>query len=91
MWCVLENKVPIWDILEKKTKHGLGDCYLCKNEDENVLLLFSLLFIVGYVSYSSHVQVGFGLYDCAYLIPLSSSSWLWGGPNGERLCPHYDP
>lgn len=29
MWLALLSKVPTWDYLQKKQKHGPGVCYLC--------------------------------------------------------------
>lgn len=40
MWCVLENKVPTWDVLQRRCFAGTGWCPLCKNELENMSHLF---------------------------------------------------
>ena len=40
MWCVLNNKVPTWDILQKRSFQGPGWCVLCKRELESTLHLF---------------------------------------------------
>ena len=40
MWCVLENKAPCWDNLQKRSFQGLGWCILCKNATESVQRLF---------------------------------------------------
>ena len=42
MWVSLKNKVPTWDILKQRNEHGPSIFYLSKNDDENVLHLFSL-------------------------------------------------
>lgn len=41
MWLMIMNKVPTWDLSQKKQKHGLGICYLWKSIDEDVSHLFS--------------------------------------------------
>ena len=38
LWCVLENKVPTWDNLQKRGFQGSGSCVLCKAE--SVIHLF---------------------------------------------------
>ena len=40
MWCVLENKAPTWDNLQKRSFQGLGWCRLCKSDGESVSHLF---------------------------------------------------
>jgi len=40
MWCVLENKAPSWDNLQKRSFQGPGWCALCKRELETVEHLF---------------------------------------------------
>jgi hypothetical protein len=40
MWNALSNKVPTWDILQKRNNHGPGWCYLCKSVGESILHLF---------------------------------------------------
>jgi hypothetical protein len=40
MWSVLTNKVPTWDILQKRKFYGLGRCSLCKTEGETTQHLF---------------------------------------------------
>lgn len=40
MWNVLNNKVPTWDILQKRNFSGPGWCTLCKSEGENIVHLF---------------------------------------------------
>ena len=48
MWCVLENKVPTWDVLQHRSFQGPGWCCLCKADDELVNHLFlSCPFIKG--------------------------------------------
>jgi hypothetical protein len=32
----LMNKVLTWDLLQKRNKHGLCMCFLCRNEDERI-------------------------------------------------------
>ena len=40
MWCVLENRVSTWDILQKRSFQGPGWCALCKKELEMIPHLF---------------------------------------------------
>jgi len=40
MWCILENKVPTWDKLQKRNVYGPGWCCLCKNAEETITHLF---------------------------------------------------
>jgi hypothetical protein len=40
MWSVLTNKVPTWDILQKRNFSGPGRCPLCKTEGETTQHLF---------------------------------------------------
>ena len=40
MWCVLENRAPTWDILQKRSFQGPGWCVLCKKELESISHLF---------------------------------------------------
>ena len=40
MWCVLNNKVPTWDVLQKRSFQGPGWCVLCKRELESTSHLF---------------------------------------------------
>ena len=40
MWCILENKVPTWDNLQKRNVYGPGWCCLCKNAVESTTHLF---------------------------------------------------
>ena len=40
MWCVLNNKVPTWDVLQKRSFQGPGWCVLCKRELETTYHLF---------------------------------------------------
>ena len=40
MWCVLENRVPTWDILQKRAFHGLGWCVLWKRDQESASHMF---------------------------------------------------
>ena len=40
MWCVLNNKVPTWDVLHKRSFQGPSWCVLCKRELETSLHLF---------------------------------------------------
>jgi len=40
MWCVLENKAPTWDNLQKRSFQGPGWCILCKRAQESVEHLF---------------------------------------------------
>ena len=40
MWCVLNNKVRTWDVLQKRSFQGLGWCVLCKRELESSCHLF---------------------------------------------------
>lgn len=40
MWCVLENRVPTWDMLQKINFQGPGWCVLCKREHESITHLF---------------------------------------------------
>ena len=44
MWCVLNNKVPTWDVLQKRTFQGPGWCVLCKRELETTFHLFLTCF-----------------------------------------------
>ena len=39
-WCILHNKVPTWDFLQKRGKQGPSWCSLCKSADENTQHLF---------------------------------------------------
>lgn len=41
MRLTLMKRVPTWDLLQKKNKHGPRICNLCKNKDENLSHLFS--------------------------------------------------
>ena len=40
LWCVLENKVPTWDILQKRNLQGPGWCILCQADGESNLHMF---------------------------------------------------
>lgn len=40
MWCVLEDRVPTWDTLQKRNIHGPGWCVLCKRDQESITHLF---------------------------------------------------
>ena len=40
MWCVLENRAPTWDILQRRSFQGPGWCALCKKELETNTHLF---------------------------------------------------
>jgi len=40
MWCVLENRAPTWDILQKRSFQGPGWCVLCKQDLETSTHLF---------------------------------------------------
>ena len=40
MWCVLYDKAPTWDVLQKRSFQGPGRCVLCKRELESTLHLF---------------------------------------------------
>jgi len=40
MWCVLENKAPTWDNLQKRSLQGPGWCVLCKRAQESISHLF---------------------------------------------------
>ena len=40
MWCVLENKVPTWDNLQKRCFQGPGWCALCHDDGEFVSHVF---------------------------------------------------
>ena len=40
MWCVLNNKVPTWDVLQKRSFQGPGWCVMCKRELETTHHLF---------------------------------------------------
>jgi len=40
MWCILENKVPTWDNLQKRNMNGPGWCCLCRNGEESISHLF---------------------------------------------------
>ena len=40
MWCVLENRVPTWDVLQRRNFQGPGWCVLCKQEMESIPHLF---------------------------------------------------
>ena len=35
MWLLLNNKAPTWDILQKRSYEGHGQCCLCKVDSEN--------------------------------------------------------
>ena len=39
-WCILHNKVPTWDFLQKRGKQGPSWCSLCKSEEESPQHLF---------------------------------------------------
>jgi hypothetical protein len=40
VWSILENKVPTWDILQKKQFHGPSWCSLCRMQEETIDHLF---------------------------------------------------
>ena len=40
MWCILHNKVPTWDVLQKRSFQGPGWCVICKRELESSCHLF---------------------------------------------------
>lgn len=47
MWCLLENKIPTWDNLQKRQKEGPSWCTLCKNVEESMAyMLLSFPFIM---------------------------------------------
>jgi ribonuclease HI len=39
-WMNIENKMPTWDILQKRNHHGPGWCCLCKSKNESISHLF---------------------------------------------------
>jgi len=39
-WCILQTKIPTWDILQSRYMHGPGRCTLCKFEAETINHLF---------------------------------------------------
>ena len=39
-WCILQKKVPTWDILQRRGKVGSGWCSLCKSNEESSLHIF---------------------------------------------------
>jgi hypothetical protein len=40
VWTILENKIPMWDILQKRQFHGSSWCSLCKNQGETTDHIF---------------------------------------------------
>jgi hypothetical protein len=40
MWCIIYNKIPIWDNMRKRNIAGPGWCPLCKGANESCLHLF---------------------------------------------------
>lgn len=40
MWSILENKIPMWDNLQKRQFNGAGWCLLCKEQAETIDHLF---------------------------------------------------
>eukprot|EP00253_Pinus_taeda_P013898 PITA_13898 len=39
-WCILNSKIPTWDILQARFMHGPGRCTMCKSEAETINHLF---------------------------------------------------
>ena len=37
MWCVLENKVPTWDFLQKRSLQGPRWCILSQDDGESIM------------------------------------------------------
>lgn len=40
MGCVLENKIPVWEVLQRKFSIGPGWCHLCKNGEDAIGHIF---------------------------------------------------
>jgi hypothetical protein len=40
MWCLIKNKIPIWDRMKLGNLEGLGWCTLCKADEETIPHLF---------------------------------------------------
>lgn len=40
VWTNLENKMPTWDILQKRNHHGSGWCSMCKSDSESITHMF---------------------------------------------------
>lgn len=59
LWCLFENKIPIWENLQKRQKEGFGWCTLCKNVNKIVTHMFmSFSFTLG-VWVVCRNQIGF--------------------------------
>ena len=69
MWCTMENKIPTWDYLQKRTFAGPGWCSLCKDNEENPNHLFLTC------SFSKQVW--------KHSQTLSTTSFSWAGPTLE--------
>jgi len=70
MWTVLENKVPTWDILQKKHQLGPGRCCLCMNAEESAIHIF--------------MQCRFTIAVWAECSNLTGSLCKWDGPSLEQ-------
>lgn len=44
MWCLIENKDPIWDLMKKRQIEGPRRCSLCQSEEETTPHLFLTCF-----------------------------------------------
>eukprot|EP00253_Pinus_taeda_P015079 PITA_15079 len=40
LWCVLKQKIPTWDVLQARFKHGPGRCPMCLSDSESIFHLF---------------------------------------------------
>ena len=85
-WAILENKVPTWDILQKRFLEGLGFCALCRKAEETTLHLFV------HCAYSQSIwsevgkQMGFSGGWQGDTVLQDFHRW-WSGLNSLRVVP----
>ena len=75
MWCALNNKVPTWDVLQKRSFQGPGWCVLCKRELESTCHLFLLCSFTKAVWREVSLLVGFHCQWEGETLSIAWESW----------------
>lgn len=70
VWCFFANKVPIWEIIERRNVEGPTQCALCKQSEETIPHLF--------------INFPFSSKTWAELNPHFNQSLEWSGPPVEE-------
>ena len=84
MWCVLNNKVPTWDVLQKRSFQGLGWCVLCKREMESTYHLFLTCSFTTEVWKVVSTLVGFIFQWEGVSVGAAWDSWWWRTPQKQH-------